>query len=56
MNWIRRVGLVTFVLRAKYGDNEPNYDGFMDNLYSMCEECLEYDERFNQLGIGWLLR
>ncbi len=22
----------------------------------MCKECLKYEERFNQLGVGWLLR
>lgn len=25
-------------------------------MYGLCKECLKYDERFNQLGMGWLLR
>lgn len=28
----------------------------MDKLYELCRECLSYEERFNQLGVGWLLR
>ena len=54
--WIRRTALVSFVYRAKFGDNPPNYPGFSDELFKMCQECLKYKERFTQLGLGWLLR
>jgi hypothetical protein len=47
---------VCFVLRGKHGDKPPNYPGFLKKLYGLCLECLKYDERFNQLGLGWLLR
>jgi 3-methyladenine DNA glycosylase AlkD len=47
---------VSFVVRAKHGDNPPNYPGFLDKMFELCQECLQYDERFNQLGVGWLLR
>lgn len=47
---------MSFVVRAKHGDNEPNYPGFMDELFKLCDSCLHYQERFNQLGVGWLLR
>lgn len=54
--WVRRAALVTFIKRASHGDKQPNYKGFTDKLFGMCEECVKYDHRFNQLAVGWLLR
>ena len=54
--WVRRISCVTFVTRIKYKDSKPNFTGFTELMFNICEENIKYSERFNQLGTGWLLR
>jgi 3-methyladenine DNA glycosylase AlkD len=54
--WVRRISCVTFITRIKKKDNHPNFTGFIDLMFEICEENIKYPERFNQLGTGWLLR
>ncbi len=42
--------------RAKHHDKKPNFPGFLDLLFEITEKVVKYDERFNQLGCGWLVR
>ncbi|EAR97510.2 DNA alkylation repair enzyme (macronuclear) [Tetrahymena thermophila SB210] len=53
--WIRRCCCVSQVTRAKKGD-QGNFQGYIDLLFEICERVIQYDQRFNQLGVGWLLR
>ncbi|KAL4446424.1 hypothetical protein ABPG74_001165 [Tetrahymena malaccensis] len=53
--WIRRCCCVSQVTRAKKGD-KGNFNGYTDLLFEICERVIKYDQRFNQLGVGWLLR
>lgn len=54
--WLKRASCVSFVNRAKHGDKPPNFDGFLDILFEICRRVIECQERFAQLGCGWLLR
>ena len=54
--WLKRASCVTFVTRAKHGDNKPNFQGFTEILFQICTKVVECQERFAQLGCGWLLR
>lgn len=54
--WLRRISLVSFVNRVKKGDNKPNFKGFIDLMFKICDANRQYIERFNQLVLGWLLR
>lgn len=54
--WLQRASCVTFINLAKYGDNTPNFPGFMKMLDQVCEKTIQNPERFAQLGTGWLLR
>lgn len=47
-NWIftenkymREVICSTFAHRAKYGDFKPNFAGFTDMVFEICEECMK---------------
>ncbi|KAL4485708.1 hypothetical protein ABPG72_010970 [Tetrahymena utriculariae] len=53
--WIRRCCCVSQVTRAKKGD-KGNFKGYNDLIFEVCERVIKYDQRFNQLGLGWLLR
>ncbi|CAD8115851.1 unnamed protein product [Paramecium sonneborni] len=48
--WIRRSSCVGFVTLARKKVCD------MDLLYKICQENIIHQERFNQLGTGWLLR
>ena len=54
--WLRRISLVSFVNRVKKGDEKPNFKGFIDLMFTICDANKQYIERFNQLALGWLLR
>ncbi len=54
--WLQRASCVTFVTLAKHGDKAPNFTGFMKMLDETCERTIQNQERFAQLGTGWLLR
>ena len=54
--WLQRASCVAFVNLARFGDNKPNYKGFLDTLIETCETTIKNPERFVQLGTGWLLR
>ena len=54
--WLQRASCVTFITLAKKGDKEPNFDGFIDMLLKTCGKTIQNQERFVQLGTGWLLR
>jgi 3-methyladenine DNA glycosylase AlkD len=54
--WMRRIACVAFITRVKYVDKKPNFDGFIKLMFDICESTIKYDERFNQLATGWLLR
>lgn len=54
--WIRRISCVAFINRVKFGNKKPNFDGFVDLMFQVCEINVHYEERFNQLATGWLLR
>lgn len=54
--WLKRASCVSFVTRAKHGDSEPNFVGFIDILFEICDKVVKCEERFAQLGCGWLLR
>ena len=54
--WLKRASCVSFVTRAKHGDKPPNFEGFTEILFQICNKVVECPERFAQLGCGWLLR
>lgn len=54
--WLKRASCVSFVTRAKHGDSSPNFEGFTQILFLICEKVIQCQERFAQLGCGWLLR
>jgi len=54
--WLQRASCVTFVTLAKHGDKAPNFKGFLKMLDETCETTIKNQERFAQLGTGWLLR
>jgi len=54
--WLQRASCVTFVTLAKHGDKAPNFKGFLKMLDETCEVTIKNQERFAQLGTGWLLR
>lgn len=54
--WLSRMSCVAFVNRIKYKDSKPNFSGFIELMFSVCEETILSQERFVQLGTGWLLR
>ena len=54
--WLQRASCVSFVVLAKHGDKDPNYEGFLDKLIETCGVTIKNPERFVQLGTGWLLR
>jgi 3-methyladenine DNA glycosylase AlkD len=53
--WIRRASCVTFITLVKLKD-EKNFEGFIDLMFETCQTNITYQERFNQLATGWLLR
>jgi 3-methyladenine DNA glycosylase AlkD len=54
--WMRRISCVTYITRVKKCNKKPNFEGFIDLMFTICESCIKYEERFNQLATGWLLR
>jgi hypothetical protein len=54
--WVRRISLVSFVNRIKYKDEKPNFKGFIDLMFDNINKNIIYQERFNQLAVGWLSR
>lgn len=54
--WLRRISCVSFVSRVKFNDKKPNFKGFIDLMFEICENNKVHEERFNQLALGWLLR
>ena len=54
--WVRRISLVSFVNRIKFQDEKPNFKGFIDLMYENIDRNVNYQERFNQLAVGWLTR
>ena len=54
--WVRRISLVSFVNRIKFQDEKPNFKGFIDLMYENIDRNVIYQERFNQLAVGWLTR
>lgn len=54
--WLRRISCVSFVNRVKFNDKKPNFKGFIDLMFEICENNKVHEERFNQLALGWLLR
>lgn len=54
--WLKRASCVMFVTRARHGDSLPNFQGFIEILFLICEKVIKCQERFAQLGCGWLLR
>ncbi|KRX02370.1 Armadillo-type fold [Pseudocohnilembus persalinus] len=53
--WLRRFSCVTFVTQAR-NSYIKNFEGFTDLMFEIVKETVQYDERFNQLASGWLLR
>jgi len=47
--WVQRAACVSFVCLARHG----NYD---DVIMEIVSECVKNNERFVQLGVGWVLR
>jgi len=54
--WLQRASCVAFINLAKHGDKAPNFKGFLKMLDETCETTIKNQERFAQLGTGWLLR
>lgn len=49
--WMRRASCVAFVNLARKANNE-----LLTLLFEICDLNIKHQERFNQLGCGWLLR
>eukprot|EP01103_Thecamoeba_quadrilineata_P017686 TRINITY_DN6388_c0_g1_i1.p1 TRINITY_DN6388_c0_g1~~TRINITY_DN6388_c0_g1_i1.p1 ORF type:complete len:250 (+),score=49.04 TRINITY_DN6388_c0_g1_i1:52-801(+) len=47
--WKQRASCVTFVKHARFG-------GFNKEIFDIASVCISSQERFVQLGVGWLLR
>lgn len=47
--WIQRSSCVSFVCLARHGK-------YNDTIIEICSQCIKNDERFVQLGVGWVLR
>lgn len=47
--WKKRSSCVSFVKLARHGQHS-------NDILDICNSCLEDDERFVQLGVGWVLR
>eukprot|EP01084_Bolivina_argentea_P172706 299143_1 len=47
--WIQRCSCVSFVCLARHG----NYNNI---IIEICTQCIKNNERFVQLGVGWVLR
>jgi len=41
---------------ARFGDQAPNFPGFLDLMYAVCEECMKYKDEITQIGVGMLLK
>ncbi|ETO30882.1 hypothetical protein RFI_06237 [Reticulomyxa filosa] len=66
--WVQRASCVSFVCIAKHGDFEYRYIMFFffiwlkmakrynDVIMEIASECINNNERFVQLGVGWVLR
>ena len=52
--WQRRASVVAFVNLAKEGDR--NFPGFTEMVLDNCSHLLASQERFDQTGVGWVLR
>jgi 3-methyladenine DNA glycosylase AlkD len=52
--WQRRASVVAFVNLAKEGDR--NFPGFTEMTLDNCSHLLASQERFDQTGVGWVLR
>jgi len=47
--WRKRASCVSFVKIARFGN-------FNQEIIEICSECVKSEERFVQLGVGWVLR
>lgn len=54
--WLKRMSCVSFVNRIKHKDCKPNFRGFIELMFTVCEKTILSNQRFNQLATGWLLR
>jgi 3-methyladenine DNA glycosylase AlkD len=54
--WLQRASCVSFVTLARHGDDSPNFPGFISLLEKTCAVTIKNQERFAQLGTGWLMR
>jgi 3-methyladenine DNA glycosylase AlkD len=52
--WQRRASVVAFVNLASEGDR--NFPGFTEMVLDNCSHLLRSEERFEQTGVGWVLR
>ncbi len=52
--WQRRASVVAFANLASKGDR--NFPGFTEMVLDNCSQLLRSEERFEQTGVGWVLR